>query len=101
MLNNLNKFLGEWQYLWFFAILSAELVVSAVTLWWVIKEYNYDRGLVEKKRKPVKPREVVLAPIPDECKHINTRFDRTISLDSEGKEDGMRTRCSDCGIALD
>jgi len=35
------------------------------------------------------------------CKHKNTWFDRTISYSSDGTEDGMHTRCSDCGIALD
>lgn len=61
----LNKWLGDWQYIWFFVILLAELVVSSFTLYILIKEYYYDRGLVEKKTKPVKPKEVVLAPLPD------------------------------------
>lgn len=38
---------------------------------------------------------------PSKCKHKSTWFDRTISLSSDGKEDRMHTRCSDCGIALD
>ena len=34
------------------------------------REFNFDRGLVEKKSKPVKPKEVVLAPLPDEEKKL-------------------------------
>ena len=39
--------------------------------------------------------------IEKKCKHKRTWFDRTIISNSIGLKDGMHTRCSDCGMALD
>ena len=51
----LNKFLGDWQYLWFFAILFVELLVSTCTLVVVWMEYKYDANKdLEKKQRRTK-----------------------------------------------
>lgn len=37
----------------------------------------------------------------DNCGSYDNWFDRTITYDDEGNQDGMHTRCSDCGMADD
>lgn len=48
-----------------FGILLVEIIDFAFTRWENTREFYFDKGLVEKKKKPIKPKEVVLAPIPE------------------------------------
>lgn len=42
----------HWEPVWLLLILSAELVVSSFTLYWVFKEFKYDEHKdIEKKQK--------------------------------------------------
>jgi hypothetical protein len=82
------------------------------------KEYEYDENKdLEKKLKRTKTTKKVTQskdgthtteetseitePKEEKCLHRNTWFDRTIEVDPSGKESGMKTRCTDCGISLD
>lgn len=56
MLGELNKWLGEWQYIWFFVILSAGLLVEAINVWlshqevkWAEREFEYDKAKDDKR----------------------------------------------------
>lgn len=52
MLEALNKFLGEWQYIWFFVILSLGLAVEIHSNYMLRKEYEYDENKdLEKKQR--------------------------------------------------
>lgn len=48
----LNSWLGRWEPLWLSAILTAELLVGAGTLLYVVKEYYYD--FKKDANKPVR-----------------------------------------------
>lgn len=47
------------------SILIVEIVDFIFTRWEFWMEYRFDKGLVEKKRKAVTAKEVVLAPLPE------------------------------------
>lgn len=52
MLEALNKFLGDWQYIWFFVILSLGLLVEIHSNYMLRKEYEYDENKdLEKKQR--------------------------------------------------
>ncbi len=52
MLAELNKFLGDWQYIWFFVILALGLAVEFHSNYMLRKEYQYDEQKdLEKKQK--------------------------------------------------
>lgn len=52
MIAEINKFLGDWQYIWFFVILTAGLLVEIHSNYVLRKEYEYDeRKDLEKKQK--------------------------------------------------
>lgn len=50
MLYELNKFLGEWQYIWFFLILLSGLAIEAHSNYMLRKEFDYDKAKDDKKR---------------------------------------------------
>lgn len=55
MLEALNKFLGDWQYIWFFVILSLGLLVEIHSNYMLRKEYEYDENKdLEKKQRRTK-----------------------------------------------
>lgn len=49
MLYELNKFLGDWQYLWFFAILFLGLLVELHSNYMLRKEFDYDKAKDDKR----------------------------------------------------
>lgn len=55
MIEALNKFLGDWQYIWFFAILAMGLAVEIHSNYMLRKEYEYDENKdLEKKQRRTK-----------------------------------------------
>ena len=45
----------HYEPMWLFILLSSELIVGLITLYWVVKEYIYDeRKDIEKKQKRTK-----------------------------------------------
>lgn len=47
------QFLEHWEPLWLFLILGIETIIGAVTLYWIVREYNYDKQKddMRKQRK--------------------------------------------------
>lgn len=55
MLMELNKWLGDWQYIWFFVILAMGLAVELHSNYVLRKEYEYDEQKdLEKKQRRTK-----------------------------------------------
>ena len=52
-MTELNKFLGDWQYIWFFLILLVGLLVEIHSNYVLRLEYKYDeqKDLEKKQRK--------------------------------------------------
>lgn len=51
MLYELNKWLDDWQYIWFFLILFAGLLVELHSNYMLRKEYDYDKAKDDKRKK--------------------------------------------------
>jgi hypothetical protein len=52
---SVNSWLTHWEATWLLVVLLGELVVSSITLYWVIREYAYDENKdLEKNRKRTK-----------------------------------------------
>ncbi len=53
MIAELNKFLGDWQYIWFFLILACGLAVELHSNYVLRKEYEYDeqKDLAKKQKR--------------------------------------------------
>jgi len=48
----INAWLGQWEPLWLFAILAAELFVGTITTIYVVREFYYDA--LKDAKKPIR-----------------------------------------------
>lgn len=51
MITELNKWLGDWQYIWFFVILFAGLMVEIHSNYMLRKEYDYDKAKDDRRKR--------------------------------------------------
>ena len=94
----LNSWLGHWQYIWFFLILSVELVVSTITMYWVIKEYAYDenKDLEKKQRKTKTTKKTTRGVTGEEIVEETTETSEPMAEHSvEGKTSGGKRERED------
>lgn len=57
-MESLNKWLGDWQYIWFFSILFLGLIIEIVNCWlsrqevkWAEKEFDYDKAKDDRRKR--------------------------------------------------
>jgi hypothetical protein len=50
-MEGINKFLGDWQYIWFFVILLAGLLVEFHSNFMLRKEFDYDKEKDDRRKR--------------------------------------------------